>query len=100
MFQDAIFRIHLRNIQDKGLEFWQTRSNGIVLYDLVPADCIERVAKKKTKEILHQKVSCVPRPPPNIILMAAWQVQRDDSHQRGSSTGEPLADEAKKELKN
>ena len=56
--------------------------------------------KKKTKEILHQKVSCVPRPPPNIILMAAWQVQRDDSHQRGSSMGEPLADEAKKELKN
>ena len=32
--------------------------------------------------------------------MAAWQVQRDDSHQRGTSTETSVADEAKKELKN
>ena len=99
VFQDAICRINLRKAQDKGLECWQTRSNAIILYDPAPADCVERVAKT-TNEILCQKVSCVPRPPRNQILMATWQVQRDNSHQRGSSTGEPLADEAKKELKN
>ena len=34
-----------------------------------------------------------------IILKEAWQVTRDDSHQRGNSTVKPAADEEKKELK-
>ena len=63
------------------------------------ADCIERVVNTKTKEILYQKVSLSPRPPPKLILKEAWQVQRDDSHQRGTVTGKPVADEEQQELK-
>ena len=34
---------------------------------------------------------------PKIILMEAWQVQRDDSHQRGTSIENCVADEEEKE---
>ena len=34
----------------------QTRSNAIIFYDSVPADCIERVVNTKTKVILHLKL--------------------------------------------
>ena len=52
VFQDAIHWINPRKAQDEGLGLWQTRSNAIVLFDSVPADCIERVEKTKTEEIL------------------------------------------------
>ena len=89
----------MRKAQDKGLTFGQPRSNAIVLHDIVPADSIERVVNTKTRDILYQEASLSPRPPPEITLKEAWQVQRDDSHQRGTSTGNPVADEEKKELK-
>ena len=41
---------------------------------------------------LYPKITFSPRPPPRIILKEAWQVQRD-SHQRGTRTGKPVADE-------
>ena len=41
MFQNALNWINLRNAQDKGLAFWQTRSNAVILHDSVPADCLE-----------------------------------------------------------
>ena len=52
------------------------------------ADFIESVVNTKTEEILYQKAS-TSRPPPKIILKDAWQVQRDDSHQRGAGIGKP-----------
>ena len=36
---------------------------------------------------------------PQIILKDAWKGQREDSHQRGTSTVRPVADEEKTELK-
>ena len=59
----------------------------------MPADCVEKAANTQTKEILYQKVSLSPRPPPKITLNDTWQVQREFSHQRGASTGRPVADE-------
>ena len=61
VFQDAEKWISLRNAQDQGLAFWQTRSNAIVLHDSIPADCVERVVNTKTEETLYQKVSLFPR---------------------------------------
>ena len=49
----------------------------------------------KTEEILYQKVSLSPRPPPKIILKDTWQVQREDSHQRRTGAARPVADEGK-----
>ena len=93
MFQDATCWINLRKAQNKGWKFWQTRSNAIILYDPVPANCVEKVANTQTKEIMYLKVSLSPRPPPEITLEDTWQVQREFSHQRGASTVRPVADE-------
>ena len=60
----------------------------------MPADSLEKVVNTKVEEILNQKAS-LPRPPPKIILKDAWQVQHEDYHQRGNSTGKPVADEGK-----
>ena len=51
----------------------------------------------KTEEILYQNISLSPRPPPKIVLKDAWQVQREDNHQRGTSTEKCAADEGKME---
>ena len=70
-----------------------------IFHDSEPADCVEEVVNTKTKEILYQKVSLSPRPPPRIILKDTWQVQLEDSHQLCTSTARPVAEEEKTELK-
>ena len=74
--------INLGKAQDKGLDFWQARSNVIILHDSVSADCIKKVVNTKNKEILYLKVSLPPRPPIKFILKDTCQDQREDSHQR------------------
>ena len=85
VFQDAICRIHLRRAQDKGLQFWQTRSRGKILYDPVPAECIERVAKKKKKEQTKDTRSAFRVPRPNGRSFG-WLRDRP-----GSSSGPAVA---------
>ena len=93
--QDAKNWTNLRQVQDKRFKFWQTRSQAMILHDSVPANCIERA---KTQEILDQKAS-TPRPPLEIVLSEAWQVQFDGSCQHGTGIGKLAADEDKKEFK-
>ena len=53
----------------------------------------------RTEDVLYQKTHSSSRPPPKVILKDAWQVRHEDGHQRGTSTGQPVADEGKMELK-
>ena len=39
----------------KGLTFYQTRSNTIILQETLPAFCIPKVVRLKTGEVLHEK---------------------------------------------
>ena len=57
----------------KGLQFYQTRSNAIVLQETLPAYCIPRVVRLKTGEVLYEKVYMSPRPPPKISLRHEWK---------------------------
>ena len=52
----------------KGLTFYQTRSNAIILQGTLPAYCIPKVVRLKTGEILYEKSYMSPRPPPKISL--------------------------------
>ena len=45
--QDAVYWINLARAQDKGLQFWQTRSRAIIVCSSVPADCIDKVISQK-----------------------------------------------------
>ena len=54
VYQDAVYWINLKNAQEKGLAFWQTRSNAVILHDSVPADGLGKVVSTRTEEILYQ----------------------------------------------
>ena len=91
--QDAVYWINLTSAQEKGLAFWQTRSNAMVLDNPVPADCLQKVAPTKTEEILCRKIHLSPSLPPKVILKSSWQDRHEDHDQRGTSAGEPVASE-------
>ena len=64
--QDSVYWVDIQLAQRKGLKFYQTRCNAIILYDTLPACCISKVVVMKCEEIIDQKVFASPRPPPKI----------------------------------
>ena len=47
---------NLKLSQEKGLQFYQTLSHAVVLYNTPPAACIEKAVCMKTQNELYQKV--------------------------------------------
>ena len=74
----------IRCAQRKGLKFYQTRSNAVILYDTLPAYCISEAIVMKSEEIKNQKVYVSPRPPPKISYKDNWTCDLD-SDLAGSS---------------
>ena len=66
--QDAVFCVDIDLSITKGLTFYQTRSNAIILQGTLPAYCIPKVVRLKTGEVLYEKTYVSPRPPPKISL--------------------------------
>ena len=66
--QDAVFWVDIDLAIKKGLTFYQTRSNAIILQGTLPAYCIPTVVRLKTGEVLYEKSYVSPRPPPKISL--------------------------------
>ena len=66
--QDAVYWVDINPAIQKGLKFYQTRSNAIILHETLPAYCIPKVVRLKTGEVLYEKVCMSPRPPPKISL--------------------------------
>ena len=64
--QDTVYWVDIKLAQKEGLEFYQTRSNAIILYNTLPGYCIPKAIKMETGEIKNQKVYVSPRPPPKI----------------------------------
>ena len=61
-----MYWVGIQLAQRKGLKFYQTRSNAVILYDTRPAFCISKAIVMKSEEIMYQKVYVSPRPPPTI----------------------------------
>ena len=66
--QDALFWVDINIAIQKGLTFYQTRSNAIILQGTLPAYCIPKVVRLKTGEVIFEKSYVSPRPPPKISL--------------------------------
>ena len=66
--QDAVFWVDINLAIQKGLTFYQTRSNAIILQGTLPACCIPKVVRLKTEEVLYEKSYMSSRPPPKISL--------------------------------
>ena len=64
--QDAAFWVDINLAVQKGLTFYQTRSNAIILQGTLPAYCLPKVVKMG--EVLYEKSYLSPRPPPKISL--------------------------------
>ena len=51
--QVAVFWVDINLAIEKGLTFYQTRSNAIILQETLPAYCIPKVVRMKTGEVLY-----------------------------------------------
>ena len=49
--QDAVFWVDIDLAIEKGLTFYQTRSNAIILQETLPTYCIPKVVRLKTGEV-------------------------------------------------
>ena len=99
--QNTVYWCHLKLAQRKGLQFYQTRSHAITLFNTLPAICFEKVVYMKTGEELYCKVHQSPRLP-RVVLTPSSRHGRQDQpnpdarksldHQANSvCTGKPVA---------
>ena len=83
--QNSVCWCNLKIAQEKGLLFYQTRSHAIVLYDTLPAVCIEKVVCMKTKDEQYQKVRLTPRVP-RVVLRSNSQIGLQDQQEQDERT--------------
>ena len=72
--QDTAYWCNLMLAQEGGLQFYQTRSHAVILYDTLPAECIEKAICMKTEEQLYHRESVRPR----VVLRANSQCGLQD----------------------
>ena len=70
--QNTVYWVDIILAQKKGLKFYHTRSNAIILHETLPAYCIPKVVRMETGEVIFEKVFASPRPPPKISLKHDW----------------------------
>ena len=70
--QDAVYWVDIDLAIRKGLTFYQSRSNAIILQGTLPAYCIPKVVRLKTGEVLYERSYMSPQPPPKISLRHDW----------------------------
>ena len=75
--QDAENWVDINLAIRRGLTFYQTRSDAIILQGILPAYCIPKILRLKTGEVLHEKAYMSPRPPPKISLRHGWTEELD-----------------------
>ena len=87
--QDTVSRVDIKLSQKKGLKFYQTRSNAIILYNTLPACCIPKVVRMATVEIMYEKVYESPRMPPKISLRHDWMKELGSEVARQAEVSQP-----------
>ena len=86
--QDAVYWVDINLAMKKGLKFYQTRSNAIILQETLPAHCIPKVVRMETGEVIYEKVYMSPRPPPKISLKHEWKRELGSEHAQRSEVGQ------------
>ena len=82
--QDTVYWVDIQLAQRKGLKFYQTRSNAVILHDTLPAYCISKNVVMESGEIIYQEVYVSPRPPPTISYKDNWTCDLDSDVARSS----------------
>ena len=60
--QDAICWVDINPALRKGLKFYQTRWNAIILHETLPAYCIPKIVRMETGRVKYEKILASPRP--------------------------------------
>ena len=85
-FQNTVFWCNSNLAQEKDLQFHQTRSHAVVLYNTLPAACVEKAVCVKTQDELCQRV-------PRVVLKSNSQCgAQDPQSQEARSSWEPSTD--------
>ena len=82
----------LKFFQETGLQIYQRRSHAVVLYNTLPAACIEKAACVKTQEEVCQKVRLTPRVPRVVLKSNSQYCPQDPQSQEARSSREPSSD--------
>ena len=77
--QTTIYWCNLSVAQTKGLQFYQTRSNVIILCNTLPAMCIEKLVVMKSGEELYSKTDQSPIAPQRAVLKPNLNYERQDT---------------------
>ena len=86
--QNTVFWVDIKLAQ-KGLKFYQTRPNAIILHNTLPAYCIPKVVRMETGVIIYEKVYESPRPPPKISLRHDWMKELGSEVARQAEVNQP-----------
>ena len=71
--QNTVYWVDINLALKKGLKFYQTRSNAIILHETLSAHCIPRIVTMETGEVIYGKEERSPRTPPKISLKHDWK---------------------------
>ena len=96
--QDTVYWVDRQLAQRKGLKFYQTRSNAIILYETLPAYCIPTVVVMESGEIIYEKVYVSPRPPPKISFKDNWMQELDSEVAESSKDSQRIKPKPKTQL--
>ena len=77
--QNTVYPANLKIGQKKGLTFYQTRFNAIILRNTLPAACIGKVVVMNSEEVLKNKICESPRSPRKVVRILAWHEGRKDT---------------------
>ena len=91
-FQNTVCWSNLELAQEGCLQFYQTRSHAVVLYNTLLAACIEKAACVKTTDELYQKVRLTPRVPRVVFKSISQYGLQDPQNQDARSSWEPSSD--------
>ena len=83
--QDTVYWVDIQLAQRKGLKFYRTRSNAVILYDTLPACRISKAIVMKSEEVIYQEAYMSPRPPPTISYKDNWTCDLDSDVARNSN---------------
>ena len=70
--KNTVVWVDIKLAQQKGLKFYQTQSNAIILYDTLPAYCIPKAIMMESGEVIYEKVFASPLPSPKISFKDNW----------------------------
>ena len=70
--QNTVNWVDINLALKRGMKFYQTRSNAIILQETLPAFCFPKAIMMESGEVIYEKVYMSPRPHPKISLKHDW----------------------------